>query len=378
MQLTLHRYQPNGAWTPALDPVMDGANTLILLFSNLDPDLLDRPLGLLRSAFPTARLSGCSTAGEILDNDLLDGAVAAVIRFEHTRLQAASAPIATAQDSRAAGEALARALDAPDLRAVFVLAEGLQINGSQLIEGFNGVLGNRVVITGGLAADGDRFERTWIVVDGRPRDRQASAVALYGDALSVTHGSRGGWDMLGPERLVTRAADNVLFELDGQPALEIYKRYLGERAAGLPSTGLLFPLALREDEHGEETRVRTILSVNDDDQSITFAGNIPQGGKVRLMHANYDRLIDGAAQAAEGVDLAAYHSGPLLSIAISCVGRRLVLGQRTEEEIEAVLEALPPGTRQVGYYSLGELSPLASGCCDLHNQTMTLTLLWEN
>jgi hypothetical protein len=59
------------------------------------------------------------------------------------------------------------------------------------------------------------------------------------------------------------------------------------------------------------------------------------------------------------------------------VGRRLVLGSRTEEEIEATLEVLPKGTQQIGFYSYGEISPYTAGTCDLHNQTMTLTTLSE-
>jgi hypothetical protein len=203
------------------------------------------------------------------------------------------------------------------------------------------------------------------------------AVGFYGDRIGFGHGSRGGWDVLGPEREVTRANANVLYELDGQPALQLYKKYLGNRADGLPATGLLFPLAIINEQVADGDTVRTILAVNEEDQSITFAGDIPTGGFVRLMRANFDRVIEGASDAAADVNTNSYTSGPLLNVAISCVGRRLVLGPRTEEEIEATLEGLPEGASQIGYYSYGEISPLASGKCDLHNQSMTLTTFWE-
>jgi hypothetical protein len=177
---------------------------------------------------------------------------------------------------------------------------------------------------------------------------------------------------------VTRSTDNILYEIDNQPALEIYKQYLGDKAAGLPATGLLFPLQLTEDYAKGEAKVRTILSVNESEQSITFAGDIPEGSLVSLMKANYDRLVDGALGAAESVDLKGHDNEPVLSIAISCVGRRLVLKQRTEEELEAILEVFPSNTAQIGFYSYGEISPLTDGRCDLHNQTMTLTLIWES
>jgi hypothetical protein len=203
-------------------------------------------------------------------------------------------------------------------------------------------------------------------------------VGLAGSRVRIGCGSRGGWDKFGPERRVTRASGHVLHEIDGRPALELYKRYLGERAAGLPATGLLFPLAVRSDRLSDRVVVRTLLGVDESAQSMTFAGDIREGSLVQLMRANFDRLIAGAGDAAD----AAWarpdgESGPALSIAISCVGRRLVLGERTEEELEAVIEGLPSGTHQVGFYSYGEISPHGSGSCDLHNQTMTLTSIRE-
>jgi hypothetical protein len=258
---------------------------------------------------------------------------------------------------------------------MIVFSEGLAVNGSELVRGINFVTGPGVVVTGGLAADGERFRSTWVFDGGEPASRRVVALGLYGDRAVVTHGSKGGWDIFGIERHVTRSEGNVLFELDGKPALKLYKDYLGERASGLPATALLFPLAMRQAGDASKQLVRTVLAVNEETQSLTFAGDIPMGSLVQLMRANFDRLIQGASDAATLAR--AGGDGPVLSLAISCVGRRLVLGQRTEEEIEATLEVLPSRTRQVGFYSYGEISPFASGPCDLHNQTMTLTTLSE-
>jgi len=379
MKIVLSRYHRSSGWQPAPTPELDSENTLVMLFGGMPAEDVAAPLADLPAAYESARFMGCSTAGEILGDDFSDqGLVLAVVRFHHTRLRQVSAILSRMEDSCRVGTELARALQAPDLSGVFVLSPGLGVNGSRLVDGFNEVFQSRIPVTGGLAADGDRFERTWVLHDKKPSEHRVSAIGFYGDKLKFAHGSRGGWDMLGPEREVTRAEASVLYELDGQPALALYKKYLGDRAAGLPATGLLFPLALRQESNDCESRVRTILAIDEHDQSITFAGDIPVGGFVRLMHANFDRLVDGAAQASEHADLAAYDGeSALLSIAISCVGRRLVLGQRVEEEIEAVLDGLPENVSQIGFYSYGELSPLSNGRCDLHNQTMTVTLLWE-
>jgi hypothetical protein len=231
-------------------------------------------------------------------------------------------------------------------------------------------------LTGGLAGDGDRFQQTLVLWDGSPEPDQIAVLGLYGDRIKVGFGSLGGWDAFGPERLVTRSAGNILYELDGQPALALYKKYLGEHARNLPASGLLFPLSLRNAAGGSV--VRTILGVNEAEHSLTFAGDLPQGGHVRLMKANVDRLIDGAVGAAQTSYAAMGKTSPELALLISCVGRKLVLKQRIEEEVEGVQEILGQETVLAGFYSYGEISPFnPSVACELHNQTMTITSLSE-
>lgn len=375
MLLSTHQYSAVTGWDKPLPAKLDSENTLLILFGASDTDPLQAGFDELRKLFNRSQWIGCSTAGEIFGSTLKDDTLTvAILQFSATKLRVVGCKITGS--SFQAGAALANQLAAPDLKGVFVLSDGLTVNGSELAQGLSENLAETVVITGGLAGDGSRFQNTWVMVDKTPRPHYITAAGFYGDHIGIAHGSRGGWDVLGPEREVTRSKGNVLYTLNDQPALELYKKYLGERAAGLPAAGLLFPLAIRNKLEADGLTVRTILSVNEEDNSITFAGDIPQGSVVQLMRANFERLIDGAADAATGC-AADYTAGPLFGIAISCIGRRLVLGQRIEEEIDAVLGELPPTVELVGYYAYGELSPLASGRCDLHNQTMTLTLLWE-
>lgn len=378
MQLATFRYTLSEGWDKPLDAALDSDNTLLICFGTSGVNELASGIADLLKVFTRAIWIGCSTAGEIYGRSLADNSLAVgVMKFSRTHLRVACAEITDPGTSFQAGSFLARTLDASDLRGVFVLSDGLSVNGSELACGLSQNLPQGVVVTGGMAADGDRFKQTWVLVDKAPRSHYVAAVGLYGEHVGVAHGSRGGWDVLGPEREVTHAEGNVLYTLDGQPALALYKKYLGERAAGLPATGLLFPLAIRNEIEEDGLTVRTILAVNEADNSITFAGDIPQGSVVQLMRANFEHLIEGAADAAGSLSFGSYAGSPLLTVAISCVGRRLALSQRIEEEIEAVLDGLPHGSHLIGYYSYGELSPLASGRCDLHNQTMTLTSFWE-
>lgn len=375
MKLQTLNHSPALGFSEPPDASLDSAQTLVLMFGGAA--LIDAPQAIQQivAAFPKSCLLGCSTSGEIFGTQISDGTLAvAVARFDRTTLKAASSVI-TADSSFEAGQTLGRALDGPGLRAVLILSDGLQVNGSELVRGVNSVLAASVAVTGGLAGDGDRFQRTWVMHGGSPQGGQVTAVGMYGEALRVGHGSKGGWDVFGVERTVTRAKANVLYELDGRPALALYKEYLGERASGLPATGLLFPLSLRAPGDDAKRLVRTILGVDEAAQSLTFAGDVPEGYFAQLMCANFDRLVQGAGEAALSARQA--EAGDSLMIAISCVGRRLVLGDHCEEEIEATSQVLAAGAKQVGFYSYGEISPFASGHCDLHNQTMTLTTLSE-
>jgi hypothetical protein len=327
----------------------------------------------MRSRFPDAHIVGCSTAGAIESTNLRDDVVAAAIHFERTRLKLARVHIASAVDSERAGAELGALLDAPDLVHVFVVSDGLNVNGTPLVRGLLGALGARVSVSGGLAADA-AFARTTVIADRPPETNVIAALGFYGDSLRVGCGSLGGWDPFGPERLITRSRGNVLLELDHRPALELYRRYLGEHAAGLPASGLLFPLSVRAPE-SSSTVVRTILGMDEAEGSITFAGDMVEGQIARLMKANFDRLVDGAHGAA-AAGTARLGCAAELAILVSCAGRRLVLQQRTEDELEAVREVVG-GAAMMGFYSLGELGPAGASSCELHNQTMTITTLAE-
>lgn len=378
MELHTLGYDRKKGWTIKNRPRIDSCRTLVVVFGS--SRLLDspEPINELLGEYRESVVVGCSTAGEILGTQIHDESVsAAIIRFDHTDLRIASASAQSVDDSFKAGQEIARQLNDSTLTGILVLSDGLNVNGSELVRGLNSRVPSSVVVTGGLAGDGDRFRRTWVLQDRRPQPGFVTAVGFYGDRVRIGHGSKGGWDRFGPERRVTKSKGNVLFELDGRPALQLYKEYLGDRAAGLPATGLLFPLALRADQADSKSLVRTILAVNEGEQSLTFAGDIPDGSFAQLMKANFDRLVQGASEAATTTKLSADGDSCTLAIAISCVGRRLVLGERTEEETEATLEVFPKGTQQIGFYSYGEISPYATGTCDLHNQTMTLTTLSE-
>jgi len=359
-----------------------GEPSLVLYFGTREALASGERYEELRRMFPRAHVLGCSTGGQINNNDVNDDEIsAAAIEFDATPLRLVCRDIGGAQQSDECGEAIGRALHTDDLAGVFVLSDGLNVNGSALVAGITKVIGAKIPLTGGLAGDGADFKETLVGGDCAPRPRLVAGIGFYGRAIRIGHGSAGGWDLFGPRRRVTRSAGNVLFELDGEPALDLYERYLGpEESKGLPGSALLFPIQVHDAGRPDSAVVRTVLAVDRDARSMTFAGDVPQGWTAQLMRGNFDRLAAGAADAARQArsGLNTDDARERFSILVSCIGRRLLMGQRTTDEAEAAGAELGAETLRLGFYSYGEISPHAkSGICELHNQTMTVTTLAE-
>ncbi len=357
---------------------IDFTPDIFLLF--ISPKFNDKEKAIqnLATEYPNSMMLGCSTSGEILGHEVMDETIAlTAIKFESTKLKLTSLDLDKVDgDSHKAGEVISADLQEAGLRHILVLSDGLNVNGAELVKGLNVGLPETVSITGGLAGDAADFGETFIVANGEIASKKIAALGLYGEALKIGFGSQGGWDSFGVERLVTRSSENILYELDGQPALQLYKSFLGKKADELPASGLMFPLSMRNDDNVVPV-VRTILSVNEEDQSLTFAGNIHQGSYVRLMKANVDRLINGAEESAKIAKEIIVNKSQL-ALLVSCVGRRLVLKQLVEEEIEAVADVLDDDVAITGFYSYGEIAPFNKfTACALHNQTMTITTFTE-
>lgn len=382
MDLEQSRWTPAGGWEPRPSGKLRDVQ-LALVFGGPEALKESSLRDVVAAAYPDAYLLGCSTAGDIFGTQVSDDSlVVTALSFERTRVLGRSTRIDNPEDSLAAGERLAQSLAGEGLVHVFILSDGLHVNGSKLVEGLARNLPPDVTVTGGLSGDGPNFRETLVLGSlagggGVPEPRTIAAVGFYGRGLRVGYASLGGWDPFGPERLITRSEGNVLYELDGRSALDLYKTYLGPHARELPASGLLFPLSLRAEEGGTPV-VRTILGVDEEQSSMTFAGDVPEGSYARFMKANFDRLIDGAVGAARTSYEAVGSTSPDLALLVSCVGRKLVLKQRVEEEVEGVREVLGDRTVLAGFYSYGEISPFTPDArCELHNQTMTITTFTE-
>lgn len=356
----------------------DLENPLVLVFGNRicleDPEIFND----VKSFFPTGHIVFGSTAGEICDTVIRDNSVVlTAIEFERSSYKVSHKNITDFNgDGHALGAALLEGLPAEDLVHVLIISEGSQINGSTLIKGLESRKKQGVGISGGICGDGNLFERTLAAYNEMPKEGEVIAIGFYGSSLEITTGNSCGWIPFGPERVVTKSVGNLLFELDGRPALELYEKYLGPLAEQLPHSALLYPLSVSVDGHDHPV-VRTILNINKEDNTMILAGDIPENSKVQLMFSSVEDIVNGSRMAGHfGINHR--KKSPQLALLISCLGRKMVLDQRAEEEIEEMRAVIGERAIMTGFYSYGEIAPFSNGkLCRLHNQTMTITLFSE-
>ncbi len=353
-------------------------NPLVLVFANrylLEDEIV---IADIRKQFPYEHIVFGSTSGEIICCNVNDNSISVTaIEFEKSTFVVKSGSVLDYdKKAKPLGEALYNEMPKENLKHLFVISEGSFVNGSSLIDGLETHNSSTVSLTGGMCGDDARFEKTVASYKENPKEGEVVLIGFYGETLDITFASFGGWIPFGPERKITKSKGNILYEIDDQPALDLYKKYLGEKASELPQASLLYPLNLTP-EGKDEPVVRTILSINGENNSMVLAGDVPVNSRVQLMMASIDGIAVGAQHAAE-IAMKNRKNAPQIALIVSCIGRKLMMNQRVEEEIEQVKEIIGDNVAISGFYSYGEMAPFnGKTFCELHNQTMTLTLISE-
>ncbi|MGJ8659710.1 FIST signal transduction protein [Cellulophaga fucicola] len=353
-------------------------NPLVLVFGNRymleDVNLYAE----IKQMFPNGNIVFGSTSGEILGDSVTDNSIVlTAIEFENSSYIVKSKNVKEFNNNEEdLGAQLIAEFPKKDLKHIYVVSEGSTVNGSALIAGIEKEKDISIGLSGGLCGDDDRFERTLTSYNENPKEGEIVAIGFYGKTLEITSANYGGWTGFGPERIITKSKGNILYELDGKPALDLYKKYLGEKANELPKSALLYPLSVKIDEDAEPI-VRTIINIDETANTMILAGDVPEGSIVQLMMSTVDDIAEGANKAAVYASRNRKNK-PQLTLLVSCIGRKLVMDQRTEEEVEEVLDVIGNQSKIIGYYSYGEMAPFeGNNACKLHNQTMTLTLISE-
>lgn len=349
---------------------------LVLVFGDTDVFKDPSHFDELRALYPGAHIVGASSSGNIMGSEIsIHPLIATAVQFKEIKVSVGTIDFDVGDDVELLSEALVSQLPKERLRHIFMMSDGLLINGSALVRGVNKA-SYGITVSGGMAGDGGRFAETHIICDAPAKQQRIAAIGFYGDHMRISSGCFAGWSEFGAERLITKSEGNVLYEIDGEPALDLYKKYLGDYAPDLPNSGLRFPLSIKEKKDDPEI-IRTLLAVDEEKKSITFAGDVPTGYTARLMKPDIDALISGAEMAAKEINQS--HNQRGLGLVVSCVGRKIIMSQLVDEELEAVQDVLGENVQLCGFYSYGEIAPFSNDIytCQLHNQTMTLTVVYE-
>lgn len=376
--MTIENLTYNNTWSCENNTINNKNDVqLVLAFGDTDTFVYPEHYEYLKTRYPNAHIVGSSSAGNVLGAQLSESnLIATAIFFEHSEVKLSVVDFTEEDDLSAISTQAVTQLPDDNLQSIFIISDGLYMNGTTLAQSAHLAKPN-TLITGGLAGDDARFEKTVIMANDIPKERRVVALGFYGDKLHVSSGCYAGWDEFGAERIITKSEGNIVYEINNEPALELYKRYLGDEAKNLPGSGLRFPLSIRENDNANSI-IRTVLVVNEEDNSLTFAGDVPQGYRAKLMKTNIDGLIDGSEMAAK--DIVQTNKNDALGLVVSCVGRKLVMKDLTDEELEAIEDTVGKNVHLTGFYSYGELAPFSSDIlnCQLHNQTMTLTVIYED
>jgi len=369
----------NEKWNYENESIEDKSTIdLVLLFGDTDTLSSDEHYSFFQDRYPNAQVIGSSSSGNVLGAKLNENMiVATAISLEKGYIKTSIMDFEENDDLNLISQELVSKLPDENLKSIFIISDGLNMNGTILAQNVNKIKPN-TLITGGLAGDDARFEKTKIIANSEAKEKRIVAIGFYGEELHVSSGCYAGWDEFGAQRIITKSINNVVYEIDNKPALELYKKYLGDEAKNLPGSGLRFPLSIKKDSQDTNSVIRTLLAVDEETQSMTYAGDVPQGYIAKLMKTDIDGLIDGSETAAK--DIIQRNNNTALGLVVSCVGRKLVMKDLTDEELETIEDTIGENVHLTGFYSYGELAPFSQELktCELHNQTMTLTVIYED
>jgi len=368
----------NGQWEIEKNKLKDKLADIIFIFGDRDIIKKSDIYTKLKILYPKADIVGCSSSGNILGDSISSAqVVATAISFDKGKVEISVEDFSDTDNQYKASHRLVENLPKENLKHIFILSDGLNMNGSFLVQGANQAVNSTIPITGGLAGDGTLFKETCVIANDIASQKRMVAVGFYGDSFHISSGCYAGWEEFGIYRRITKSINNIVYEIDGQPALDLYKKYLGEYAQNLSANGLRFPFNVKK-ENDDYAVIRSVLSVDEENKALIFAGDVPQGSYARLMKSDIDGLIDGSEMAARRIEQT--NNKTALGLVVSCIGRRVILNQLSDEELESIGDILGDTVQLTGFYSYGELAPYSDEIlsCQLHNQTMTLTVIYED
>ncbi len=363
---------------------------LIIVFASVQYDQ-EKMLSGVRSVSKETLLVGSSTAGEITTAGPAKRHSVAVMAIKSSDIQfSAAVGENIAADPRVAGQKVAaevRKLAGDKLKAFIMLPDVLVGNGADTVRGVLDSLGEHFPVVGGASGDDFKFVKTYQYLNDKVYSGAVVGLGLAG-SFKMGIGVKHGWIPISTPMKVTKSSGSVLHELNGQPAINIYKNYFGEEEAQqlqketLAKLAITYPLGIVV-TGSEEMLIRDPISV-DEHGSITCAAEIPEGSSIQLMIGSYMKAIEVAQIAAENAVAQLEGAAPKAVIIFNCIARNKLFGERAGDEISAIQTAVGTDTPLIGFYTYGEQAPLGGEVRNLdkcnpafHNETVVICVLGE-
>ena len=353
-----------------LDQKLDSAkNLLVQVFTGIcDIPYIQTLQETLVRLLPNACIIGTTTSGEIIEGKAkMHTTVLAFSLFEHTKIRTYASKIykSSEETANALISQFCTVEEKPRVAISFV--DGLHINGEAFIDTL-GKYHESLIIAGGLSGDNANFQQTVVFTEKEILPSGAVVALLYNEHLQVATKASFGWESVGKSMMVTRAEGNIIYEIDGECAVDIYGKYLGEDIArNLPQIGVEFPLIVKK--HGMEIP-RAPLSKSSDG-SLVFAGSIHTGDKVTFGYGNLQAILQYGQSVYEDHQVQKSES----IFVYSCMARLQLLGENVNDE----LLPLQSICNVTGFFTYGEFYvESVNHKCELLNETMTILALSES
>ncbi|MCG8376873.1 MAG: FIST C-terminal domain-containing protein [Chlorobiales bacterium] len=387
-----HREDSFGAGGEAISLAFEkteGKADVLIVFGAMRFDHKDLLAGITAVAGDVPMVGG-TTAGEISPEGFSEGSVVVMaIRSSglafHTGIGRRMSRDEDACARALIADILSRATT-EDFSSLLVFPNGMGGDGLNVLKGLQGVLGRDFEIAGGYLGDDMRFKHTFQYYNGKVyRDAIVGFLVSFKEGYRTGIGVRSGFESIGNSFYCTSSEGNVVREFDNVSALELYKEFLGdERSGRLPGICMEYPFGLIDEDAGHSGKrhfqLRCGLNVDKKNGTITLAASIPEGSAVTLTSGSRGDIINGAREAAEQAMQCLRCARPELIVMFSCVGRKLVLGRRTPEEVDVVRKCIGYDVPIIGFYTYGEIGPIDRSVEKLaeakfHNETVVLWVL---
>jgi len=342
------------------------APTLAFVFSSVVHNLED-----LKAAFAKYNIEvfGASSSGEILNDEVHEESIAVMlldISREAFRLNVFDGEGKTSSD---VGQGVAEwARPIYENPAIMLMSAGLHADGQQLVKGVIDNMEHQVPLFGCLAGDDLSFKETFVFNASQVIANGAVALIFDQNAIELQGLAVCGWKGIGTPKTVTKATGNIVYEIDDEPALDMYNKYL--KIGDDPGLAGEYPLLLIRDD--DSVVLRAVMGVNED-KSIVYAGTVPEGAKVKFSMPPGSEIIDLAIEQMSEFNQQIPSSNAI--VLFSCKARHVALGPMVEDEISGIHKLW--NVPMVGFFTYGEIGPVPQGQCDFHNHTLVPVLIQE-